>query len=67
MHFSYIQDIHPDDVSRFTEALKDYAESGKFIVVGECYIRQANITGCLQELQMVGYLRQEVICMTLIL
>ena len=60
--FIYTRYIHPDDVSRFTEALKDYAESGKYIVVRMLYQ-----TGCLQELQMAGYLRQEVICMTLIL
>ena len=33
----YTRYIHPDDVSRFTEALKDYAESGKFIVVRMLY------------------------------
>lgn len=35
--FVYTRYIHPDDVSRFTEALKDYAESGKFIVVRMLY------------------------------
>ena len=35
--FIYTRYIHPDDVSRFTEALKDYAESGKYIVVRMLY------------------------------
>ena len=35
--FVYTRYIHPDDVSRFTEALKDYAESGKYIVVRMLY------------------------------
>ena len=35
--FVYTRYIHPDDVSRFTEALKDYADSGKFIVVRMLY------------------------------
>ena len=35
--FIYTRYIHPDDVSRFTEALKDYADSGKFIVVRMLY------------------------------
>ena len=35
--FIYTRYIHPDDVSRFTEALKDYADSGKYIVVRMLY------------------------------
>lgn len=35
--FIYTRYIHPDDVSRFTEALKDYAESGRYIVVRMLY------------------------------
>lgn len=35
--FIYTRYMHPDDVSRFTEALKDYADSGKFIVVRMLY------------------------------
>mgnify|MGYP000757829063 FL=1 len=35
--FIYTRYIHPVDVSRFTEALKDYAESGKYIVVRMLY------------------------------